>query len=215
MIGVRPENKKIRDMTHQELASAPDSTVIAWNFIRIREGFGLTQSQTAKLGKVHIAYVGKIEIGVACFGNRAQQKWSKIFNIDRTEFLRRPDVGMAVVGVVADRGTITKHPPEFEMKYLPSLEGHESGTVICLRVSSDALYPHLRKDSYLYVLTVPVSAIRNDNLVICAGDGADSVKEVEWLSEGKILFKGLGRGSTITKEVSELTTVQKVALISM
>jgi hypothetical protein len=87
--------------------------------------------------------------------------------------------------------------------------------VICLRVSSDALYPHLRKDSYLYVLTVPVSAIRNDNLVICAGDGADSVKEVEWLSEGKILFKGLGRGSTITKEVSELTTVQKVALISM
>jgi hypothetical protein len=66
------------------------------------------------------------------------------------------------------------------------------------------------------VITVPTSIIRNDNFIIYGEQGElASIKEVEWLSDGKILLKGLGKGSTITKEVSELATVQKVALISM
>ncbi len=86
----------------------------------------------------------------------------------------------------------------------------------CLKVLTDALHPHLRKDSYLYVNRMPISVIRNDNLVIYSGDGeAASVKEVELLPPGRILLKGLGRGSTITKEIDELPTLEKIVFIGM
>jgi hypothetical protein len=63
---------------------------------------------------------------------------------------------------------------------------------------------------------MPISVIRNDNLVIYAEDGEPaSVKEVELLPGGKILLKGLGRGSTITKEIGELPTVEKIVFIGM
>jgi transcriptional regulator with XRE-family HTH domain len=217
MTRVRRQKKKIREMTPQELASAPDDIVIAYNFMRIRRNLNLTQQKTADLGETTVGYVGKIETAAVGFGTRAQKKWSRIFKVDRTEFLKRPGVGIKVTGIIIDKGVVAEYAPGHEMEYMPSLPGHEADgdSLLCLKVGTDTLYPHLRKDSCLYVLTVPVSAIHNDNLVICAEDGADSVKEVEWLSDGKILFKGLGRGSTVTKGVSELATVQKVAFISM
>jgi len=52
--------------------------------------------------------------------------------------------------------------------------------------------------------------------VIYAEDGETaSVKEVELLPKGGILLKGLGRGSTIPKEISELPTVEKIVFIGM
>jgi len=199
-------------MTPQELASAPDDIVIAWNVIRIREGLGLTQAQVAEMGNVIVSYVGKIESAKVGFGTRAQQKWSKILGVDRTEFLRRPDAGLAVIGAVVEKGIVVRHGPEYELEYVPSL----AGSVFCLKVSTDALYPYLRKDSYLYVVTMSVSSIRNDDLVIYAEEGESAgIKEVEWLGDGRIVLKGLGRGSTITKMASDLATVQKVIFIRM
>jgi hypothetical protein len=218
MIGVRRQKKKIKDMTPQELASAPDDIVIAWNFIRIRKGLGLTQQKAADLGETTVGYVARIETAAVSFGTKAQQKWSRIFKVDRMDFLKRPKAGVKVIGTVIDKGTIADCAPGQEAEYMPSLPGHEADrdSVFCLKVVTDTLYPHLRRDSYLYVITVPTSIIRNDNFIIYGEQGElASIKEVEWLSDGKILLKGLGKGSTITKEVSELATVQKVALISM
>ena len=216
MIGVRRQKKEIREMTPPELALAPDSIVIAWNFIRIREGLCLTQQKAADLGEATVGYVGKIETAAVSFGTRAQQKWSRIFKVDRTEFLKRPEAGVKVVGTVVDKGAVVNYSPAHEIEYVPSLAGRDTESVVCLKVSTDALYPHLRRDSYVYLITVPLSTIRSDNLVIYTGDGEpDSVKEVERLSDGKIVLKGLGRGSTITKEVSELPTVQKIVFVTM
>jgi len=198
-----------------ELASAPDAIVVAWNFMRIRKSLGLTQVQAAELGGAIVAYVGKAETAAVSFGTRAQQKWAKIFNVDRTEFLKRPDVGTEAIGVVMEKGVIMKHSAE-DIEYLPSLADHPSDTVVCVKVGTDALYPHLRKGSYLYVVSVPVSTIRNDDLVIYAEeDEPGSIKEVELLDQGRILFKGLGKGSTVTRDVTELATVQKIVFIGM
>jgi len=58
--------------------------------------------------------------------------------------------------------------------------------------------------------------MRNDNLVIYTEEEElGSVKEVEWLADGKILLKGLGKGTTITKDASELPMVRKVVFICM
>jgi transcriptional regulator with XRE-family HTH domain len=209
----KKERSKIRDMTLAELASAPDAILIGWNFAHIRKGRGLTQAQAAELGETTVAYVGKVETAAVSFGTRAQQKWSQIFKVDRTEFLRRPDAGIAVMESVIEKGAVTgerKH----EVEYMPSLPGHNG--VICLKVSTDALYPRFRRNSYLYIVTVPVSAVRNDDLVFLKeADGPGAIKEVEWLGDGTILFKGLGRGSTITKMASDLATMQKVIFICM
>jgi hypothetical protein len=63
---------------------------------------------------------------------------------------------------------------------------------------------------------VPISVIRDDNLVIYAEEGGPaSVKEVELLPGGRILLKGLGRGSTLTKEIGELPTLKKIVFIGM
>ena len=215
--------KKIKEMSPQELATAADGIVIAWNFIRIRERLGLTQEQTAELGGVTVGYVGKVETAAVSFGTRAQQKWSRIFNVDRTEFLKRPDIGIRVIGVVMEKGVVRHHESDGdgEVEYVPLPPGYtqekaQREGMTCLKVLTDALHPHLRKDSYLYVNRMPISVIRNDNLVIYAEDGEPaSVKEVELLPEGRILLKGLGRGSTITKEISELPTVEKIVFIGM
>jgi len=210
-------------MSPQELTTADDGTVIAWNFIRIRERLGLTQEQTAVKGDVSVGYVGKVETAAVSFGTRAQQKWSRIFNVDRAEFLKRPDIGIRVIGVVMGKGVVRHHESDEDglVEYVPLPPGYtqekaEREGMTCLKVLTDALHPHLRKDSYLYVNRMPISVIRNDNLVIYAEDGEPaSVKEIELLPKGRILLKGLGRGSTITKEISELTTLDKVIFIGM
>ena len=114
--------KKIREMLPQELVTADDGIVIAWNFIRIREGLGLTQERTAELGGVTVAYVGKVETAAVSFGTRAQQKWSRLFNVDRTQFFRRPDIGIRVIGVVMDKGVVRHH----------ASDGARSNTSRCL-----------------------------------------------------------------------------------
>ena len=208
-------SKKIKDLTPAELSSAPDDIVIAWNFIRIREALGLTQQQAADLGETTVGYIGKIEIAAVSFGNRAQQKWAKLFKVGRTEFLKRPDVGIGVIGVVMGKGVIMKHSAE-DMEYVPSLPGHPSDNVVCLKIGADALYPHLRKGSCLYAMPVPVSTIRDDDLVIYAEKGEPgSIKEVELLGDGRLMLKGLGRGSTVTKDSSQLSTVQKIVFVGM
>jgi transcriptional regulator with XRE-family HTH domain len=213
----RKERRRIKDMTFTELASAPDGVLIARNFIRIRKNLGLTQAQAAELGEATVSYVGKVETAAVNFGTRAQQKWSRIFKVDRAEFLSRPDAGIPVVAMVIEKGTMVMQGPEHEVEHVASLPGHKSDHVVCFKVSTDALYPHLRRNSYLYIITLPVSAIRNDDLVVYTdGDGPGAIKEVELISDGKmILFKGLGRGSTISKEVSERATLQKVVFIGM
>ncbi len=42
-----------------------------------------------------------------------------------------------------------------------------------------------------------------------------AVKEVELLPDGRVLLKGLGRGSTITKEANELSTADKIIFIGL
>jgi transcriptional regulator with XRE-family HTH domain len=208
--------KRIRNVSPEELASAPDGILIAWNFIRIREGLGLTQAQAAELGQVVVSYVGKVESAKVSFGTRAQQKWSKIFGVDRTEFLMKPDVAIGVIGAITDKGVITRYTAGHELEHVPPLTGHESDSLFCLKVLSDTVYPHLRRNSYVYIIKVPLSVVRNDHLVLYGERGEpDSVKEVEWLPNGKILLKGVGKGTTITKEANELPTVQKVVFISM
>ena len=208
-------------MSYGELASAPDGIVIAWNFIRMREALGLTQEKTAELAGVTVGYIGKLETAAVSFGTRAQQKWSRLLNVERPEFLRRPDVGIRVIGVVMDRGTVNTSEEEHELEYVPLPPGYtrekaDKEDVYCLKVTTDALHPHLRKDSYLYITRVPISLIRNDNLVIYAGEGEPaSIKEVEWLPDGKILLKGLGRGTTIAKDPRDLSTIEKVSFIGM
>ncbi len=212
--------KKIKDMTPQELVSAPDGIVIAWNFIRAREGLGLTQQKAADLGESTVGYVGKVETAAVSFGTRAQQKWSKIFGVDRTEFLKRPKAGVKVIGTVVDKGIVNDMPGQ-ELEYMPALfaytdekAGKES--ISCLKVVTDTLYPHLRRDSYLYITAVPLPTIRNDNFVIYAEQGEPaSIKEVERLDDGKILLKGIGRGSTVTKETTALVTMQKIIFVGM
>ena len=221
---VRTESKKkIREMSPQDLTTAADGIVIAWNFIRIRERLRLTQEQAAELGGFTVGYVGKLEIAAVGFGTRAQQKWSGIFNVDRTEFLKRPDIGILVIGVVMDKGVVRHHElgGEGEVEYVPLPPGYtqekaQREGVTCLKVLTDALHPHLRRDSYLYVNRMPISVIRDDNLVIYAEEGEQaSVKEIELLPQGKILLKGLGRGSTLTKEISELPMLEKIVFIGM
>ena len=217
------KKKKIREMLPQELATADDGIVIAWNFIRIREGLGLTQERTAELGGVTVGYVGKLETSAVSFGTRAQQKWSRLFNVDRTQFFRRPDIGIRVIGVVMDKGVVRHHASDGDeaVEYIPLPPGYtqekaQREGVACLKVLTDALHPHLRKGSYLYVNRVPISVIRDDNLVIYAEEGEPaSVKEVELLPAGRILLKGLGRGSTLTKEIGELPTLGKIVFIGM
>ena len=86
----------------------------------------------------------------------------------------------------------------------------------CLKVATDALHPHLRRGSYLYVKTVPLSVVRDDNLVVYGEEGEPAgVKEVEWLPDGRILLKGLGRGGTVTKEAGDLATIDKIVFIGM
>ena len=99
------------------------------------------------------------------------------------------------------------------MEYMPSLSdcatpGDKS---FCVRVGTDTLHPYLRKDSYLYVRTVPVSNVSNDNFIVYTDDGKiESIKEAEWLPrDGKLLLKGLGRGETLTKDAGALSTLQE------
>ncbi len=210
-------------MSPQELIPADDGIIIAWNFIRIRESLGLTQEQTAELGGVTVGYVGKVETAAVSFGTRAQQKWSRIFNVDRTEFFRRPDIGIRVTGVIMDKGVVGHNAADVdeEAEYVPLPPGYTQEKALkegmtCLKILTDALYPFLRRDSYLYVTRMPIAVIRNDNLVIYSEGGEPaSIKEVELLPHGKILLKGIGRGNTFTKEISELRTLDKIVFIGL
>ncbi len=214
--------KKIRELTPSELATADDGIVIAWNFIRIRERLGLTQEGAAQLAEVTVGYVGKVETAAVSFGTRAQQKWARIFKVDRTEFLKKPDAGIRVVGDVMEKGAVhRRNQNEKNVELVPLPPGYtrdnsQASGLYCLKVATDTLHPHLRKGSYLYVKSVPLSVVTDDNLVVWAGDDLPaSVKEVERLPDGRILLKGLGRGSTMTKEARDLPTVDKIIFIGL
>jgi transcriptional regulator with XRE-family HTH domain len=218
----RRTTKKIREMTPSELEAANDGIVIAWNFIRIRESLGLTQEAAAALAEVTVGYVGKVETAAVSFGTRAQQKWARIFNVDRTEFLKKPEIGIRVAGDVMEKGAVHRrnlNDLEVEFVTLPPGYGREhppAPGLYCLKVATDTLHPHLRRGSYLYVKSVPLSVVRDDNLVVYAEAGMPaSIKEVEWLPDGRILLKGLGRGSTVTKEASDLPTADKIVFIGL
>jgi hypothetical protein len=101
---------------------------------------------------------------------------------------------------------------------MPSLPDgcYDKKNAFCVRVDTDALHPHLRRDSYLYVSGAPLSAIRDDTLVIYEEQGeSESIKETEWQADGKLLLKGIGRGKTLSIEVDELSAVRKVVFIGM
>jgi transcriptional regulator with XRE-family HTH domain len=210
--------KKIRDMVAQGLTSAADTEVLAANFRRIRRSLGITQAKTAVLGKVNASYVGKIETGLVGFGTRAQQKWAIILGVERSEFLRRPDIATPVVGMVVEKGIVSRHPAGDKLEYMPSLRDcrADSEKAFCVRVATDALHPHLRKDSCLYVTMVPVGLVHNDDFIIYADQGEpESIKEIEWISEGKVLLRGIGRGKTFTKDPADLAMAQKIVFIGM
>jgi transcriptional regulator with XRE-family HTH domain len=226
-MGRKKGKKKIRDMTPAELSSASDGIVIAWNFIRIRERLGLTQERAAESGGVTVGYIGKVETAAVSFGTRAQQKWARIFDVERTEFLKRPDIGIRVLGDVMEKGAVRLYEKGHEVEYVPLPPGYTREAsaappaLYCLKVATDALYPHLRRGSYLYVKRLPISVVRNDNLVVYAEEGEPAgIKEVELLPGGRVLLKGLGRGNTITKEAGNkeagnLTAIDKIVFIGI
>ena len=100
-----------------------------------------------------------------------------------------------------DKGVVRHHASDGDegVEYVPLPPGYtqekaQREGMTCLKVLTDALHPHLRRDSYLYVNRMPISVIRDDNLVIYAEEGEPaSVKEVELLPQGRILLKGLGQ----------------------
>jgi transcriptional regulator with XRE-family HTH domain len=220
MVRIKRE-KKVKEMAPSELAAAPDSVVIAWNFVRIRERLGLTQEQAAEQGDVTASYVGKVETAAVSFGTRAQQKWARIFGVGRPEFLKRPEGGLEVSGYVTDRGSVEPVPPGTESERVAPPPGYTEDRarkegVSCLKVATDALHPHLRRDTYLYIATVPLAALKDDNFVLYAPeDEQPSIKEVEWLCPQKLLFKGLGRGGSVGRKASRIPFVQKVIFIGM
>jgi hypothetical protein len=121
------------------------------------------------------------------------------------------------VGEIIEKGVVLKYGPEHELEYMPVLSSHntDAENAFCLKVSTDALYPHLRKDSCLYIVAVPVSTIRNDDLIIYTDASEQaSVKEAECLNN-VILFKGLGKGSTVTEKADGLANLQKIVLIAL
>ena len=218
----RKQRKKIKEMTPAELEAAEDGIVIAWNFIRIRERLDLTQEAAAALAEVTVGYVGKVETAAVSFGTRAQQKWSKIFHVDRTEFLRKPEAGIPVIGDVMEKGAVHRRSQaDREVEFVPVCPGYSRENppapgLYCLKVATDTLHPYLRRGSYLYVKSVPLSDIKDDNLIVFYDDGRlAAVKEVELLPDGRVLLKGLGRGSTITKEANELSTADKIIFIGL
>ncbi len=128
----RRQRKKIKDMTPAELEAAEDGIVIAWNFIRIRERLDLTQEAAAALAEVTVGYVGKVETAAVSFGTRAQQKWSKIFHVDRTEFLRKPEAGIPVIGDVMEKGAVHRRSQaDREVEFVPVCPGIFTGEPAC------------------------------------------------------------------------------------
>jgi hypothetical protein len=80
-------------------------------------------------------------------------------------------------------------------------------------VVTDALYPYLRKGAYLYVTPLPISRITNEDLVVYKDEsGTLSLKETEFLPDGRMLLKGLGRGTTLTLETAEQGEIDTVFL---
>ena len=207
---------KGRNAVTENLSSAPDGEVIARNFRRIRQNLGLTQERAAELGDVTTGYVGKVETAAVSFGTRAQQKWSKIFGVERTGFLTKLNPGTPVVGAVVERAVVARHKAEEKMEFMPPLTGPRREEGFCLTVATDALYPHLPKGSCLYVATVPTSDVRDDNLIIHAGgEEPESIKETEWQGDGSLILKGIGRGKTLVVEARAVTTLRKIVFIKM
>lgn len=66
--------------------------IVAFNFKRIRKSLGWTQAQAAEKYGCSVGYVGRIESAkVDSFGTTAMEKWALLFNVDRSEFLKRED----------------------------------------------------------------------------------------------------------------------------
>lgn len=198
------ERQRIRKLTPREIAHAPDGMVIAWNFRRLRERLGLTQEQAAEIGDCNVSYIGKVETAKVSFSTRAQTKWARILKTDRSEFLKRPDIGVRVKGVVMEKGIISPQaaPKNRELEFVPLPPGctqseADEKHIFGLKVHTDALYPHMRKDWIYYAMRMPVYDVRSDDLVaITLENGTMSVKEAERLADGRIILKGLGKGQT-------------------
>ncbi len=198
------DRQKIRKLSPKDLAHAPDGLVIAWNFRRLRERLGLTQEKAAELGNCNVSYIGKVETAKVSFATRAQVKWARILRTDRSEFLKKPDIGVRVKGVVVEKGVIS--PPAAqrhrEVEYVPLPPGCTQSEAderhfFGLKVHTDALYPHMRKDWIYYAMRLPVYDVRSDDLVVITQDnGTTAVKEVERLADGRMILKGLGKGQT-------------------
>ncbi len=210
--GARRKGKAVTE----SLSSAPDGEVIARNFRRIRQNLGLTQEGTAELGGVTTGYVGKVETAAVSFGTRAQQKWSKLFGVDRTEFLTKLNAGTPVVGAIVEKAVVVRSKAEEKTEYMPPLTGPCREEGFCLTVATDAIHPHLRGGSRLYIAKVSASDVRDYNLVVY-GDGQepDSIKETEWRADGSLLLKGIGRGRTFVVEATAIATLRKVVFIEM
>lgn len=217
---LKDHNRKVKDLTIAEIAEAPDGIVIAYNFLRIRrdlKGYK-TQEEVAELGNTNISYIGKVETAKVSFGTRAQQKWAKLFHVDRSEFLKRPDIGVRVNGVIMERGAI--HPPDAvaqpEFQYVPLPPGYTQDQVAkeklyALIVQTDSLYPYLKQGWLLYVKPVQVSSIKDGDYIVVAHDYAlAAVKEAEFMPTGQLLLKGLGRGDTLTIMPSQDLELERI-----
>jgi len=200
-----------------------DGMVIAANFKRLRLDSGArTQQQLADQWGVTVGYIGQIESGAVSFGTRAQEKWAKRFNVTRDQFTKPSDTGVQVTWVVTEKGIMLT--PDLsshgDLEPIPLPPGYtqkraEKERVYAVKVVTDALYPYLRKDAYLYVTPLPISRIANEDLVVYKDEsGTLSLKEAEFLPDGRILLKGLGRGTTLTLETAELDEIDTVFLIA-
>ncbi len=220
--GSRPapdiERQRIRKLTPKDLVHAPDGMVIAWNFRRLRERLGLTQEQAAEIGNCNVSYIGKVETAKVSFATRAQTKWARILKTDRSEFLRRPDIGVRVKGVVMEKGIISPPaaPRHRELEFVPLPPGYTQSEaddkhIFGLKVHTDALYPHMRKDWIYYAMRMPTYDVRSDDLVVITQDnGTMSVKEVERLADGRMILKGLGKGQTTSMKDTDTPTMDVI-----
>ncbi len=202
----------------KDLVHASDGTVIAWNFRRLRKQLGLTQEQAAAKGNCNVSYIGKVETVKVSFATRAQIKWARILKTDRSEFLRRPEIGVRVTGVVVEKGIISplaasRHR---ELEFVPLPPGYAQAQadekhIFGLKVHTDALYPHMRKDWIYYVMRMPTHEVRSDDLAVVAQDnGAMSVKEVARLADGRMILKGLGKGQTTSTKDTDTPTMDVI-----
>ena len=147
-----------------------------------------------------------------------QEKWAKRFNVTRDQFTRPSDTGIQVAWVVTDKGIMQTPDASVhgELEPVPLPPGYtqrrsERERVYAAEVVTDALYPYLRKDSYLYITPMLLARAINEDMVVYKDEsGAFSLKEVEFLPGNRLLLKGLGRGIALTIEANGETEIDTV-----